>query len=176
MSVATTVETINGPPISDIDPFCVEFFENPFPAHAALRDAGPVVRLSRYGVWGVARYEQVHTVLNDWQTFCSSRGAGLTDFAKEKAWRPKSLVLETDPPQHDRTRRVLNRVLSAPVMRSLRDRFAAEADRLIEELIERREFDAIPDPGATHEIALVAEPARPHCAVSSSVIDQDRAR
>ena len=140
-----TVETINGPPISDIDPFCVEFFENPFPAHAALRDAGPVVRLSRYGVWGVARYEQVHAVLNDWQTFCSSRGAGLTDFAKEKPWRPKSLVLETDPPLHDRTRRVLNRVLSAPVMRSLRDRFAAEADRLIDELVDRREFDAIPD-------------------------------
>ena len=40
---------------------------------------------------------------------------------------------------------MLNRVLSAPVMRSLRDRFAAEADRLVEELIERREFDAIPD-------------------------------
>jgi 4-methoxybenzoate monooxygenase (O-demethylating) len=79
-----TVETVNGPPVSDIDPFCVEFFENPFPAHAALRDAGSVVRLSRYGVLGVARYEQVHAVLNDWQTFCSSRGAGLTDFAKEK--------------------------------------------------------------------------------------------
>src|SRR5215208_4491870 len=78
------MEAVNGPPVSDIDPFSVEFFENPFPVHAALRDAGPVVRLSRYGVWGVARYEQVHAVLNDWQTFCSSRGAGLTDFAKEK--------------------------------------------------------------------------------------------
>lgn len=30
-------------------------------------------------------------------------------------------------------------------MRSLRERFAAEADRLIDELVERREFDAIPD-------------------------------
>src|SRR4051812_33829147 len=140
-----TVETVSGLPVSDIDPFCIEFFENPFPAHAVLRDAGPVVRLSRYDVWAVARYEEVHAVLNDWETFCSSRGAGLTDFAKEKPWRPKSLVLETDPPLHDQTRRVLNPVLSAPVMRSLRDRFAAEADRLINELVERREFDAIPD-------------------------------
>src|SRR3954465_6595050 len=41
--------------------------------------------------------------------------------------------------------RVLNRVLSAPVMRRLRDGFAAEADRLIDELVDRREFDAIPD-------------------------------
>lgn len=132
-------------PVSDIDPFCAEFFEEPFPAHAALRDAGPAVRLRKYGVWAVARYAEVHAILNDWQTFCSSRGAGLTDFAKEAAWRPKSLVLETDPPLHDRTRRVLNRVLSAPVMRTLHDRFAEEADRLIDELIERGSFDAVTD-------------------------------
>lgn len=138
-------DTINAAPVSDIDPFCAEFFEDPFPAHDALREAGPVVRLARHGVWAVARYEQVHAILNDWQTFCSSRGAGLTDFAREKPWRPKSLVLETDPPLHDRTRRVLSRVLSASVMVGLRERFAAEAEALVEQLIERRDFDAIPD-------------------------------
>src|SRR6516225_744661 len=132
-------------PVSDVDPFCRDFFENPFPAHQELREAGPAVRLSRYGVWAVARYAEVHMVLNDWQTFCSSRGAGLTDFAREQAWRPKSLVLETDPPRHDRTRRVLNRVLSASVMSRLRERFAEEADRLIDELLERGSFDAISD-------------------------------
>jgi 4-methoxybenzoate monooxygenase (O-demethylating) len=132
-------------PVSEVDPFCREFFENPFPAHDELREAGPVVRLSRYDVWAVARYLQVHAILNDWQTFCSSRGAGLTDFAKERPWRPKSLVLETDPPLHDRTRRVLNRVLSASVMTRLRKRFAEEADALIDVLVERGSFDAIAD-------------------------------
>jgi len=131
--------------VSDVDPFCQEFFENPFPAQEELREAGQVVRLSRYGVWAAARYQQVHAILNDWQTFCSSRGAGLTDFANEKPWRPKSLVLETDPPLHDRTRRVLNRVLSASAMTRLRERFAQEADRLVDELLERGSFDAIPD-------------------------------
>jgi cytochrome P450 len=132
-------------PVSDADPFCAEFFENPFPVHAALREAGPVVRLRRYGVWAVARYAEVHAVLNDWQTFCSSRGAGITDFAKEKPWRPKSLVLETDPPLHDHTRRVLNRVLSAPVMRTLRERFEAEAEALIADLATRGTIDAVAD-------------------------------
>ena len=115
-------------PVSAVDPFCREFFENPFPAHEELREAGPAVWLSCYDVWAVARYAEVHRVLNDWETFCSSRGAGLTDFAREQAWRPKSLVLETDPPLHDRTRRVLNRVLAASVMARLRERFAEEAD------------------------------------------------
>ena len=82
------------PSVSEVDPFCRAFFENPFPAHEELREAGPVVRLSRYDVWAAARYDQVHAVLNDWQTFCSSRGAGISDFAREKAWRPKSLVLD----------------------------------------------------------------------------------
>jgi 4-methoxybenzoate monooxygenase (O-demethylating) len=132
-------------PVCDIDPFCRDFFENPFPAYETLREAGPVVRLPRYGVWAVARYKEVHAVLNDWRTFCSSRGAGLTDFAKEKPWRPKSLVLETDPPLHDRTRRVLNRVLSASVMQSLRERFAQEADALMDKLIAAGSFDAIAD-------------------------------
>jgi 4-methoxybenzoate monooxygenase (O-demethylating) len=141
---AMAAETLNAP-VSDVDPFCREFFENPFAAYEELREAGPVVRLPRYGVWAVARYEQVYAVLNDWQSFCSSRGAGITDFAKEKPWRPKSLVLETDPPLHDRTRRVLNRVLSASVMSRLRERFAEEAERLVDELLERGSFDAIAD-------------------------------
>jgi hypothetical protein len=29
-------------PSLDIDPFCQVFFDDPFPAHAAMRDAGPV--------------------------------------------------------------------------------------------------------------------------------------
>jgi 4-methoxybenzoate monooxygenase (O-demethylating) len=139
----TVVSKAEKVPVSDVDPFCRQFFEDPFAAHEELREAGPVVRLSRYDVWAVARYAEVHRVLNDWQTFCSSRGAGLTDFAKEKPWRPPSLVLEVDPPLHDRTRRVLNRVLSAAVIRGLRDRFAQEADALIDTLLERGSFDAI---------------------------------
>ena len=132
-------------PVSDIDPFSAEFFEDPHRIHAALREAGPVVRLIRYEIWAVARYAEVHAMLNDWQAFSSARGVGIMDFAKETPWRLKSLVLETDPPLHDRTRKVLNRVLSPAAMKALRDRFAAEAERLIGELTSRGEIDAITD-------------------------------
>jgi len=132
-------------PFSDLDPFCAAFFEDPFPAHRQLRDLGPLVRLRRYPVWAAARYREVRAILNDWETFVSSRGVGLGDFAKEQPWRPRSLVLETDPPLHDRTRRVLSRVLSAAATRDLRERFAAAADALIAELLERRTIDAVGD-------------------------------
>ena len=131
--------------VSDVDPFSIEFFEDPHRVHEELREAGPVVQLSRYDCWAVARYAEVHAILNDWRTFCSGRGVGMSDFAKEKPWRQPSLVLETDPPEHDRARAVLNRVLSPAAMKRLREGFAAAAERKLEELLERRSFDAISD-------------------------------
>jgi cytochrome P450 len=145
-SVATS--TFQAPvavPVSDVDPFSIEFFEDPHRIHDELREAGPVVWLSRHGIFAVARHQEVHDVLHDWQSFCSSRGVGLSDFAKEKPWRPPSLVLETDPPEHDRARAVLNRVLSATVMKELRPRIAAAADAKVRELVEKRTFDGIRD-------------------------------
>ncbi len=64
-------------PHLDVDPFALEFFADPFPTHERLREAGPVVYLDKWNVYGVARYAEVHAVLNDPATFCSSRGVGL---------------------------------------------------------------------------------------------------
>jgi 4-methoxybenzoate monooxygenase (O-demethylating) len=130
---------------SDLDPFSRGYLDDPHPAQEALREASPVVRLTCYNVWAAARYQEVFAILNDWQTFSSARGAGLTDFKKEKPWRLPSLVLETDPPLHDRTRKVLDGVLSPAAMRGLRVGFAEAADRLIDELLERGSFDAVPE-------------------------------
>src|SRR6202795_3401189 len=132
-------------PHLDVDPFSLDFFDDPYPAHELLRDTGPVVYLDKWNGFAVARYAEVHAVLNDPLTFCSGRGAGLSDFAKEKPWRPQSIILEADPPAHTRTRAVLNQVLSATAMRPLRERFAAAAAAKVDELLARKSFDAIAD-------------------------------
>lgn len=132
-------------PTVDLDPFSIAFFDDPFPAHEALREAGPVVRLPAIGAWAVARHAEVTGVLHDWATFCSSRGVGLADFAKEKPWRPPSLVLERDPPEHTRARAVLSRVLSPATMKTLRARVAEAAARLVEQLAARGRVDGIRD-------------------------------
>jgi cytochrome P450 len=132
----------------------LNFFENPYPAQHALRDAGPVVFLEKWNVYGVARYAEVHAVLNDPLTFCSSRGVGLSDFKKDKPWRPPSLILEADPPAHTRTRAVLSKVLSPSVMKQARDRFAAAAVAKIDELLERRSFDAIPELAEAYPLSV----------------------
>ena len=68
---------------SDIDPFSRKFLSDPYPHHEMLRDLAPVVRLPRYDVWAVTRYEQVNAILNDWETFGSGGGVGLANFHKE---------------------------------------------------------------------------------------------
>ena len=128
---------------SDIDPFAREFLADPYPFHEHLREAGPIVRLTRYNVLASARYEQVHGILNNWQVFGSAGGVGISNFHKEANWRPPSLLLETDPPVHTRARTVMNRVLSPPNLRKLRDGFYQDAIRLLDQALERKSFDAV---------------------------------
>ena len=132
-------------PVSTVDPFSHAFLRDPYPHHQALREAGPVVWLEQYGIWAMARHEQVRDALTDWQTYCSSAGVGLSDFRKEPPWRPPSIILEADPPLHTRTRAVLTRILSPAAIKILRDMFEREAESLIAQLVEQGEFDGVAD-------------------------------
>jgi cytochrome P450 len=132
-------------PASDVDPFSHEVLEDPLPMHEQLREAGPVVHLSRYDVFALARYEQVHAALVDWQQFQSAAGVGLSNFRTEKPWRPPSLLLEADPPRHDAPRRVLTRVLGPRALRRLRQAWTDDAEVLVDQVLaDGLEFDAVP--------------------------------
>jgi cytochrome P450 len=132
-------------PVSSVDPFSHAFLHDPYPHHEAMREAGPVVWLEHYGVWAMARHQEVRDTLTDWETYCSSAGVGLSDFRKEPPWRPPSIILEADPPLHTRTRAVLTRILSPAAINVLRTRFEREAEALVTRLVEQREFDGIRD-------------------------------
>jgi 4-methoxybenzoate monooxygenase (O-demethylating) len=70
---------------------------------------------------------------------------GLADFTKEPPWRPPSLLLEADPPAHDRARKAIAAALSPKRVRDLQRTFEAEADALVEWLVSRQRFDAMED-------------------------------
>src|SRR5207247_2200134 len=99
-------------------------------------------------------YAEVHAVLNDPLTFCSSRGVGLSDFAKEKPWRPQSIILEADPPAHTRTRAVLSQVLSPTAMKGVREHFTAIAAAKVDELLARGSFDAVADLAEAYPLSV----------------------
>ncbi|MGB5485450.1 cytochrome P450 [Parasphingorhabdus sp.] len=129
----------------DIDPFAEEFLADPYAHHAALRDAGPVVWLEPLGIYAMARFNEVQPALRDHETFCSSRGVGLADFSKEEPFRPPSLLLEADPPLHDRTRAIVNKIVSMKALKELRPVWQEKADALVASLARKGRFDAVPD-------------------------------
>jgi 4-methoxybenzoate monooxygenase (O-demethylating) len=140
----TTTTTVTD--AASIDPFDLEFLNDPHPFHAMLRDAGSVVRLDKYGVYAMARYDEVHAALVDWQTFQSAAGVGLSNFRHEKPWRPPSVLLEADPPRHDAPRAVVAPLLTTRRLRELEERWRADAATVVDELLARGdEFDAVAD-------------------------------
>ena len=70
----TTQPGPGGAPVCALDPFADGFLHDPFSFHNELREAGPVVWLEHYGMWGMARYAEVHEALRDCERYSSAAG------------------------------------------------------------------------------------------------------
>jgi cytochrome P450 len=132
-------------PRLNIDPFGQQFLAEPYSHHDRLRTAGPVVWLESIRAYGMARFAEVQSALADPETYCSSRGVGLADFSREEPFRPPSLLLEADRPLHDRTRALVNRIVSLRAVKELRPQWREKAEALVDELVARSRFDAVKD-------------------------------
>lgn len=132
-------------PVLHDDPFGPAVLDDPLPFHERLREAGRVAYLPQYDLFVMGRYADVYDGLTDWQTFQSAAGVGLSNFRKEKPWRPPSLLLEADPPHHDAPRHALEGILNPRRLRHLRDQWLADAEVLLDEILERDELDGARD-------------------------------
>jgi cytochrome P450 len=133
-------------PVLDFDPYATEHLLDPYPMHEALREAGPVVKLRPYpNVLACARHEQVHAVLNDHVHFISGAGVGLANFNLEPPFRPKSLILEADPPMHTQARTVLSRILSPKAVMQIRATFTEAAEAMVDRCLAQGSICGIHD-------------------------------
>ena len=124
------------------DPWDEDLLREPYQRYAQLRSAGAVSFNEKYGYWALHRFEEVNSALQDWEVFCSSRGVGITDTAKEGAWRKPSLLLNADPPGHTDVRGHMGRIFSPMAIRKLREGFTNAAEQLVDGLSGREEVDA----------------------------------
>lgn len=132
-------------PVIDTDPFTVENLIDPYPFFENLRRAGGVVKLTHYGIYATGQYAETAKVLSHWKSFTNTGGAGLADIRMPGSWRPASVILEADPPQHTEVRATLQRILSPIVVRQWRESFQIRAEALADELVAKRNFDGIRD-------------------------------
>lgn len=145
------------PPDIETDPYSVPVLLNPYPFFDAMRTAGAVVRLSRYGVYATARYEEAKIVLNDHERFTARAGIGIQDIRKPGLFRIPNRMLENDPPDHTAIRTTLTRILSPVVIRRWREHFEAGARRLVAELVARGRFDGVHDLAETYILDVFPE-------------------
>ncbi|MDT9600529.1 cytochrome P450 [Sphingosinicella rhizophila] len=132
-------------PSLHLDPFDLDVLRDPHEFQKMLRDAGPAAFLSKYNCYAVGRYEEVRTVLRDWQSFGSGAGVGLADIREPGAWREAGPIVEADPPSHDQVRAVLNKIISPAVIRGWKQMFEAEAAALADRLCDMRDIDGAKD-------------------------------
>jgi len=135
----------HGAPVWDVDPYDEAILCSPQDYYSELRRLGEVVYIPKYSVLAVGRYQVTHTVFSDYEHFVSSRGVGLDDFKLSRPWRQPSIILEADPPDHTKTRKVMARALSPKSVKMLEALFVQVAETLVDEVIARGTIDAIPE-------------------------------
>lgn len=129
--------------VLDIDPYSKESLSEPKRYAASIRDAGRAVWLPGYRMWAVARFAHVKAALENWQIFVSGFGTALNDSRRATLWRPPSLLLDTDPPDHERYRAVLAPAVAG--FRSRRPELEARAAEFADRAVAQGSFDAVSD-------------------------------
>ncbi len=132
-------------PVLDTDPYDEGVLTAPHAWWRMLREAGEVAYIPRYSVLAVGRYEVTRKTFSDHENFVSSRGVGLNDFKLGKPWRPPSIILEVDPPDHTRTRTIMARTLSPKVVKGMEAMFLEAAEKLVDEALAKGEIDGVRD-------------------------------
>ena len=139
---------------------------NPYPIYAELRSEAPVYRATLpdgRGVWLVTRYEDVVAVLKDERFVKDWRKAMTPEQLAQitpipEAMRPLSEnMLDKDPPDHERLRRLVSKAFTPRLIERVRPRVQEIADALLDAVEEGGEMDLIDDYAFPLPIIVIAE-------------------
>jgi len=141
----------------DYNPFIPPHRDNPFPFYDRSRREAPVAWSSVLQTWVVSRHDDILAILDDPRRF-SSRNAipdlwqnppEVVEILREGCRPNASTVVNADPPDHTRMRKVLNRAFSSRRINAMVPAVRRIADELI---------DAFSSAGSADLIAGYADP------------------
>ena len=109
------------------------FFNDPYPAYAAMHAGAPVFKWEHYGMWCFARHKDVAALLRDrrFGREVPPRGEPPAHLRNFHAFESHSL-LELEPPRHTRLRTLVNRAFVSRAIERLRPRLEALCRALVE--------------------------------------------
>jgi cytochrome P450 len=132
------------------NPFDAEFAAWPYDSYREMRYREPVHR-SPLGLWLLTRYDDVVRVLRD-QTLSVDEEKGIPLPGMEEARalagdrsRGRRAMLNLDPPDHDRLRRLVSKAFTPRTVQGLRPRIEQLVTEALDAVEEKSEMDVIAD-------------------------------
>ncbi len=147
--------TVSGDPVV-FDPYSDDYFDSPFETYRRMRDEAPLYYSEKYDFWALTRYEDVSAAIRDHETFSSAKGVTL-DMVKAAAKGESpigKIIISLDPPEHERMRKLVNRVFTPRAVASLESLVRETIDRYASRL-DPSSFDAVEDFAALFPVEVI---------------------
>jgi cholest-4-en-3-one 26-monooxygenase len=144
--------------ISDADTYAREV---PHETFRALRRDAPVFfqkeRAGR-GIWALTRYEDVAMACKDPARFSSARGGTNNwDYEEEELNLIRLIMLNMDPPQHGKFRRLVNQGFTPLVISFMEPRIRAVTREMLDRIAHKGEIDFVKSIAAELPLLVLAE-------------------
>ena len=132
------------------NPFARGFAEDPYPHYEWLRDNDPVHE-SQLGLWVLASHDEVFRMLRDPSLSVEDRNASgglLEEFARqalgeERADRGSHAMLNRDPPDHTRLRKLVSQAFTPRTVEALRPRIGELVDEKLDRSADAAEMEIV---------------------------------
>jgi cytochrome P450 len=145
--------TVSGRPV-EFDPYSNDFFDSPYGTYRRMRDEAPVYYNPTYGFYALSRYEDVAAALKDFETYSSTKGVTLDMVTAEGTEVPPGFIIMMDPPDHERMRKLVNRVFTPRAVASLEPMIRQKISHFADKL-NPTSFDAVADFAALFPVEII---------------------
>ena len=148
--------------LSEVDIYDPDNFVDAVPHEmfATLRREAPVYRHDKPDgghFWCVTRHDDLVQVNRDPKTFSSWLGGATLDMTEDNLETQRMMMLNMDPPEHTKLRKIVNKGFTPRMIRNLQDHLDQEAKGIVDAVIERGECDFVVDIASELPLIAIAE-------------------
>jgi len=145
-SRVTTTEVHLGDAHADIVDHDTYLQDVPHATFARLRSESPIAWIEENppnsGFWAVTKYDDVGQVSRDHETFTTTKGIRLEEMAPDEL-EARRTMMEFDPPEHTRLRRLVSRGFTPRVIATYEGAFRSLASHVLDRVLPLGEFDFV---------------------------------
>ncbi|WP_342374417.1 cytochrome P450 [Myxococcus stipitatus] len=110
------------------------------------------------GFWAITRHEDIITISRDPATYSSYRGGtSIEDYSQEDLSLIRFMMLNMDPPQHVKYRRLVSSGFTPVAITYLEPRIRAVTKEILDKVVHVREFDFVTSIAAELPLQVIAE-------------------